>query len=923
MMSLGIYGNIDRNKEQPRTSLPGLQKGKEALRISRLIKMRSFKLIIGMLSIYSVLADDFRIAFTQGTGFDAYFDCSIIVCIVAFSVDLFLQVLCKPSYFLHFYFFLDFVSTVLLLFDVSLISSMVEDYTFVDALLNSGKQLRIIRLVRMLCMSPTFVFLKRKLLHLPDPPSARPTLSKRLPRLPRPVFRKRVTLMSNTTATEAADEDELLERELEQEKLHPRLGNLVHIASQNDAGPKNHHLSTEESRVGRNLSDKNTAKIGILVILSSMITPLVVSHDDIVSAAYLAVSDIAQGFKSEDEGVSFAFALAAATSFLDIQNDPSLVSTLGWISTSMNFTPTDAFRGRLLTASRYFHLSAFQLKQLSSQWSLGCSPDSSLVSFQLDPALQGCPSPRIRRPTELLQITSLDGTFTLIFDVRASIKWNGIFAILNTIFRILLIILFSLVFYLDCSRLILIPISRMVTTIRKIQGNPVCSNSLIEMEQKREIEYEEAKQTWDTLPFWRKIFARKPQILFEDSYREYANNDSANLEATILKLGSLLLVGFGEAGMEIVSENISSSLQESTVQTTRPGKRVEAIYGYISIRNFNTITEILQDGVVVLVNRVADIVHGIVDEFNGYTSKNYGSGFLVLWRLDKGNSEVKTRTAELAILAFAEIVAAVERSPSLAIYREHPHLNMKLPGFKVSLSMALHAGYAIEGAVGSEFKLDATYLGQDVVISRKLEELALNKYRCRILVSGTVVELVSNKMKTSSLCRRIVTLQMDQLILDIYTIDLDCSDLRVAKPQTVDERAAFCEKWDSHRLPRDFMAREAKSERKKSKFNTNQFNPMLHLQQHQLGAMRRRFESKQGKLFYQIFRKGFLNYEAKEFEVAKKALLQAFVYWVPQARDKINTLRRVDEDTIARFELMEGADGPSAALLREIVCRER
>ena len=57
-----------------------------------------------------------------------------------------------------------------------------------------------------------------------------------------------------------------------------------------------------------------------------------------------------------------------------------------------------------------------------------------------------------------------------------------------------------------------------------------------------------------------------------------------------MKIGALLAVGFGEAGSEIIAENIKKS---GSVDPMIPGKKVLAIFGFCDIRNFTDATEVL------------------------------------------------------------------------------------------------------------------------------------------------------------------------------------------------------------------------------------------------------------------------------------------------------------------------------------------
>jgi len=53
------------------------------------------------------------------------------------------------------------------------------------------------------------------------------------------------------------------------------------------------------------------------------------------------------------------------------------------------------------------------------------------------------------------------------------------------------------------------------------------------------------------------------------------------LENTILKIGGLLQVGFGEAGAQIIGKNMSS--QDGELNILIPGRKIFAIFGEVGI----------------------------------------------------------------------------------------------------------------------------------------------------------------------------------------------------------------------------------------------------------------------------------------------------------------------------------------------------
>jgi class 3 adenylate cyclase len=48
-------------------------------------------------------------------------------------------------------------------------------------------------------------------------------------------------------------------------------------------------------------------------------------------------------------------------------------------------------------------------------------------------------------------------------------------------------------------------------------------------------------------------------------------------------------------------------------------------------------------------------------------------------------------------------------------------MQKKIPNFQIKLGFGLHYGWAIEGAIGSEFKIDASYLSPNVNLASRLE----------------------------------------------------------------------------------------------------------------------------------------------------------------------------------------------------------
>ena len=69
------------------------------------------------------------------------------------------------------------------------------------------------------------------------------------------------------------------------------------------------------------------------------------------------------------------------------------------------------------------------------------------------------------------------------------------------------------------------------------------------------------------------------------------------LEQTILKIGGLLQIGFGEAGAQIIGKNMTS--EDDHLNIMLPGRRMMVLFGYCQIREFIDTTDCLLEEVMV------------------------------------------------------------------------------------------------------------------------------------------------------------------------------------------------------------------------------------------------------------------------------------------------------------------------------------
>ena len=84
------------------------------------------------------------------------------------------------------------------------------------------------------------------------------------------------------------------------------------------------------------------------------------------------------------------------------------------------------------------------------------------------------------------------------------------------------------------------------------------------------------------------VLSRKTQLVVPTkgatvsiSEKEDGPYETVILEQTIVKIGALLALGFGEAGVKIIADNMAKT---GDVDPMIPGTKVVAIFGFCDIR---------------------------------------------------------------------------------------------------------------------------------------------------------------------------------------------------------------------------------------------------------------------------------------------------------------------------------------------------
>eukprot|EP00605_Chrysophyceae_sp_TOSAG23-4_P000252 GSChrysophyteH1.ASY1.ANO1.289.1 assembled CDS len=335
------------------------------------------------------------------------------------------------------------------------------------------------------------------------------------------------------------------------------------------------------------------------------------------------------------------------------------------------------------------------------------------------------------------------------FDNNALLQHTAELNIGLTIFIGIMLVLGSAVFNNDAQQTVLTPIERMMNMVEAVVKDPL---SPLHFDHSGPI-----------------------------GHGEY---ETRLLESTVEKITGLLRVDSG-----------------SKINPLLPGVRVYVIVGFCDIHHFEEVLVKLTDDVLVFVNHIAEIVHENVVHWGGQCNKNLGNAFVILWRIDdeeRLHEVIDLRRvpginiyADQALIGYLKIIAEINRSKAILKYRNEPRLTSNgTEHYKVSMGFGLHAGWAIEGAVGSMYKVDATYLSPHVNMAARLETSS-RQYGVPILISHFVQELLSPEVQKK--CRQIdvVTVKGSEMPVGIYTYDCLQDQIFKAKPEKEMKRKAM------------------------------------------------------------------------------------------------------------------------------------
>ncbi len=460
-----------------------------------------------------------------------------------------------------------------------------------------------------------------------------------------------------------------------------------------------------------------------------------------------------------------------------------------------------------------------------------------------------------------------DPSTIIIISKRQISKMTSLIYLLRLIYIITSVSVLCLLINNDIYNLIFHPLEKIGKVVDIVSKDPVGSKTVTELKNNME-HSSNKKEDQNSVSYEIKI-----------------------IQSAIIRISALMAINFGEAGGEILKENISSS---EGLNPMLQGKKIQAIFGFCFIHNFSEINEVFQEKTMIFVNQISDIVHSCVDKFNGITNKNLGDCYLLAWKFKEKtknnnttinnmnnnlNNEAKLslknslltaernqELADCALLGFLNIIKKINKSQNILVYRKDIDLIKKFgPKYSVQMGFGLHTGWGIEGAIGSYYKIDCSYLSPNVNIAARLET-ATNIYGVDILLSGEFYDLLSDFMKRK--CRKIdiVTLKGSEKPVSLYTVDIN-KNIHPGKLTSKKDRLTLRERRSYYAL---------KKKKLWHKYNSMKYNYTLgEIYLKQSKGLRQLLKQIKSDMFYTCFEDGFNDYIDGEWKEAAQFLEKA------------------------------------------------
>lgn len=133
--------------------------------------------------------------------------------------------------------------------------------------------------------------------------------------------------------------------------------------------------------------------------------------------------------------------------------------------------------------------------------------------------------------------------------------------------------------------------------------------------------------------------------------------------------------------------------------------------------------------------------------------------------------------ADLAIMGVYKVYAKLNSYNHIRDLNEREIIKENMPGFRFSTGWGLHLGWSVEGAIGSQWKIDPTYVSPAVNVAHKIT-MATPYYDVPVIISGDLYDILSPDFQAMMKIIDIVRVKGADGHMKIYTMDMEESNMQ-------------------------------------------------------------------------------------------------------------------------------------------------
>lgn len=293
-----------------------------------------------------------------------------------------------------------------------------------------------------------------------------------------------------------------------------------------------------------------------------------------------------------------------------------------------------------------------------------------------------------------------------------------------------------------------------LSTEKQIEKTCNQHNIAIEFCRRMRINIQEGGQL--AFEYYQKMQQQK-QLMQNQSENQSQLSQIESATFKVIETAAFLKIGFGQAGIDFIRGFLAD-------EKNKNAREISAVISFVEIRQFDFLADKLGENVVDFLNEIAEIISNKIEKSRGFSNKNSEAYFLLIWKNDRSNEN------QLCQNAFYSIVEAIfeihERSQNFCIdaFKKYGKLlsndsfqnNSQMISecqnlndnsskdynnnktFKFKIGVGMHFGNVTEGAVGSSYKIDISYISKEVNMASRIQS-ATKQFGLRLLLSDKFV----------------------------------------------------------------------------------------------------------------------------------------------------------------------------------------